>query len=1085
LNFLSLLIAKSFAVLMMAVCVFFQSSAMASFPAGPLLKWNPADGSGIAGYTYTPEEACIKYVAHAISVGDIPVGSVFDYADPRPGYETVQVRCWAHAPGMPVGWLSVLQIVGSCDGGATFTTGLLSCPTPVCPPHSTLSGGQCTCSANYTDAPNNGKYCVSLEENNAAQQPQSCKDPRFGNPIYPLTGSKVEPVPTGVEIGGTALVLTYDSISRAPGSISSANAHQPAFGELWFTNLHRRLNVALSLKSATLSRGNGRILSFTGTGTGVFTAPANRKETLVSVAGGYRFTDPINSTQELYNGSGQLTSLTAAQGKVLNFSYSGGDLTSIQDSEGKVLRFSYADGPDGYRRITQVTDPTGRTISAAYGSTGNLASLTWQDSKVRQFLYENSSFPWALTGVTDENNTRYATFGYDSQGRAISTEYAGGVNRFSVSYGLAPSVSVVDSYNTATSVMSRTRSWQMPANPVVTTPNGTTTDMGVQNQFGMPAMTSMSQPAGSGCAAATSSMSYDTNGNITSQDDFSGQRSCLAYDLSRNLPTVTVEGLASTVDCSTVLPANAALPAGSRKLSSQFHPDWSLATKTAQPLSLTTNVYNGQPDPFNGNAIASCAPATAKTPDGKPIAVLCKQVVQATTDADGAQGFAATIDSSVAARTFGFSYDAQGRPLISTDPVSRVTTNAYYSTSSGITELPPNVDASFGSVSVLLHGNGANNSTAITDSASVAKTVTRNGAVKISTAQSKFGGSSMLFDGDDDYLSLPASPGNNFSFGTGDFTIEGWFYLSSAGSGYRNLVVIPWGSTYISIRFGDGGFGTRLQFALDSTSFAPLYSSEHTQASLAGAWHHVAFTRSSGVARAFLDGNLLTVRNNIFSGPPVTSWTDSSNVASVTQAYVSHTGGAAWLGYIDDVRITKGVARYTASFTPPTQAFPDAASVVIDPNEVGHRAGDLQTITNAAGHVTQFTLYDRAGRVRQMVDPKGVVTDMVYTPRGWTSSVTVTPPGGTARTTTYTYDNAGQMTGASLPDGTTLGYSYDAAHRLTGVTDAKGNTVTYTLDNMGNRTGEQVKDASNTLQRNITRVYDALNRVQQVTGASN
>jgi len=120
-----------------------------------------------------------------------------------------------------------------------------------------------------------------------------------------------------------------------------------------------------------------------------------------------------------------------------------------------------------------------------------------------------------------------------------------------------------------------------------------------------------------------------------------------------------------------------------------------------------------------------------------------------------------------------------------------------------------------------------------------------------------------------------------------------------------------------------------------------------------------------------------------------------------------------------------------------------------------------------------------------MVDPKGVVTDMVYTPRGWTSSVTVTPPGGTARTTTYTYDNAGQMIGATLPDGTTLGYSYDAAHRLTGVTDAKGNSVTYTLDNAGNKTGEQVKDPSGNLQRNITRVYDALNRVQQVTGASN
>jgi YD repeat-containing protein len=66
-----------------------------------------------------------------------------------------------------------------------------------------------------------------------------------------------------------------------------------------------------------------------------------------------------------------------------------------------------------------------------------------------------------------------------------------------------------------------------------------------------------------------------------------------------------------------------------------------------------------------------------------------------------------------------------------------------------------------------------------------------------------------------------------------------------------------------------------------------------------------------------------------------------------------------------------------------------------------------------------------------------------------------------------------------------MSYSYDAAHRLTGVTDAKGNTVSYTLDAMGNKVGEQIKDPQGNLQRNITRVYDALNRVQQVTGASN
>lgn len=81
------------------------------------------------------------------------------------------------------------------------------------------------------------------------------------------------------------------------------------------------------------------------------------------------------------------------------------------------------------------------------------------------------------------------------------------------------------------------------------------------------------------------------------------------------------------------------------------------------------------------------------------------------------------------------------------------------------------------------------------------------------------------------------------------------------------------------------------------------------------------------------------------------------------------------------------------------------------------------------------------------------------------------------------YDDVGQLIGVTLPDGTSLGYSYDAAHRLIGVTDARGNRVTYALDAMGNRTAEDARDPGGALQRSITRTFDALNRLQNVTGA--
>lgn len=137
----------------------------------------------------------------------------------------------------------------------------------------------------------------------------------------------------------------------------------------------------------------------------------------------------------------------------------------------------------------------------------------------------------------------------------------------------------------------------------------------------------------------------------------------------------------------------------------------------------------------------------------------------------------------------------------------------------------------------------------------------------------------------------------------------------------------------------------------------------------------------------------------------------------------------------------------------------------------------LTAITNAAGHVTTLSNYDANGRVGQIVDPNGLIADLTYHPRGWLASRTV---GGEA--THYDYDNVGQLKKVTLPDGTHIGYTYDDAHRLTGIIDSAGNSIAYTHDAMGNRTKEEVKDPSGALARQTTRVYDALNRLRQITG---
>lgn len=140
-------------------------------------------------------------------------------------------------------------------------------------------------------------------------------------------------------------------------------------------------------------------------------------------------------------------------------------------------------------------------------------------------------------------------------------------------------------------------------------------------------------------------------------------------------------------------------------------------------------------------------------------------------------------------------------------------------------------------------------------------------------------------------------------------------------------------------------------------------------------------------------------------------------------------------------------------------------------------AGNLILITNALDQKTILSDYDADGRVGRIEDPNGLVTTLKYWPRGWLKSKTV----GTEMTT-YDYDDAGQLKQVKMPDGSFVNYGYDDAHRLTDITDSLGNAIQYKLDFAGNRKSAEVKDPKGVLSRSVTRDFDALNRVYQVTG---
>ena len=172
------------------------------------------------------------------------------------------------------------------------------------------------------------------------------------------------------------------------------------------------------------------------------------------------------------------------------------------------------------------------------------------------------------------------------------------------------------------------------------------------------------------------------------------------------------------------------------------------------------------------------------------------------------------------------------------------------------------------------------------------------------TAQSKFSGASGLFDGTGDYLSVPAS--TDFVFGTGDFTIDAWIYQTSWPPGYSSIFtnIASWSGTALNFRImptGDIRFSTGLGDILASSNTVSLAK-----------WTHIAVVRSSGTLQLFING---------VSGGQVANSTNFSESNIVYIGALPLSGGGEMIGGIDELRISKGVARWTSNFTPPPRPY--------------------------------------------------------------------------------------------------------------------------------------------------------------------
>jgi len=189
------------------------------------------------------------------------------------------------------------------------------------------------------------------------------------------------------------------------------------------------------------------------------------------------------------------------------------------------------------------------------------------------------------------------------------------------------------------------------------------------------------------------------------------------------------------------------------------------------------------------------------------------------------------------------------------------------------------------------------------------KQVTVYGNASLNTTTKKFGASSMYFDGTGDYAQVATT--NDLAFGTGDFTAELWFQTTSLATQNTLLEFRPADSNgaYIFLAVTSGG---SLHYYVSTADRIVSANSAVTT----GNWYHVAVCRSNGVTKLFLGGT------------SVGSWVDATNYL-VGGVYGVRIGQSAFAaapenlnGYIDDLVIYKGYAKYTSDFTPPTSAIP-------------------------------------------------------------------------------------------------------------------------------------------------------------------
>ncbi|MGJ7489344.1 DUF6531 domain-containing protein, partial [Variovorax sp. ZT4R33] len=491
----------------------------------------------------------------------------------------------------------------------------------------------CRCAMSFAEA---GNSCIGGSDNVAAAEPaptipaitagSAIAGMCTRNPILPASGVKYRHETDWSDGGASAL-----SFARIYRSTWVAGAEpKSGLGASWTHDHALRLDVRASANPPVVLvvSPEGGLQQFT-FASGAGWKSSTGADSLTAIASGWSFRRADEDRTFVFDSDGKLRSLTERNGWANTYGYNTfGQLGSITNPFGRTLTLAY--NPKG--QLSTATTSDARVIRYAYDSADRLSSVTYPDGKVRNFVYENTAFPQALTGIFDETSARWATFAYDSAGRAVSSALAGSVDSYKVSY-------------------------PDPNRAAVQDPRGTNRWYSYSTVAGKLAVTAGTLPSGEGKADAASRV-QDANGLITSETDFNGVQTTTTWDTARRLP-LTVTRAAGTPEAQTT--------------TTQWHATWALPVLITEAGRTTATTYDTQGRPLTRTVTHTAAGNKTQT----------------TSWTYNPAGLAATETAPNGAAT-SYTYDAAGNVLSATNALGHVTSYTYDSANRLLSQTAPN-----------------------------------------------------------------------------------------------------------------------------------------------------------------------------------------------------------------------------------------------------------------------------------------------------------------------------------------------------------------------------------------------------------